>query len=259
MLCNFVEQSKPNSDVKPKCFILLYVLLTVRCLLSALSFSGASRDGHARAAATFPPLAAASVCARVQFDGLHQSVSALFSYATRALTNEFQLRARPDEKRQRVLLALIVHGRHHAYRASFPNDARWHHVCVTWRKSDGSWAVYVDGKKGDGAAGSEPNRDMHGNGIFILGQDQDSFGGNFTEPFVGNITDVNVWDVTLNNEQVRRLEVCSRPVEPRPFLGWHELNLTLHEVTEVPEVIPCPGEIRTGNLLIKNCFTFYGT
>ncbi|KAG9270471.1 adhesion G-protein coupled receptor D2 isoform X2 [Astyanax mexicanus] len=215
-----------------------------RGLLSALSFSGASRDGHARAAATFPPLAAASVCARVQFDGLHQSVSALFSYATRALTNEFQLRARPDEKRQRVLLALIVHGRHHAYRASFPNDARWHHVCVTWRKSDGSWAVYVDGKKGDGAAGSEPNRDMHGNGIFILGQDQDSFGGNFTEPFVGNITDVNVWDVTLNNEQVRRLEVCSRPVEPRPFLGWHELNLTLHEVTEVPEVIPCPGLLK---------------
>ncbi|KAI4900826.1 hypothetical protein NFI96_024928, partial [Prochilodus magdalenae] len=211
-------------------------------VLSALSFTGDYRDGHARAGVTFPPLASISACARVQFDARHESVSTLFSYATRALTNEFQLRARVDEARGRVLLAPIVHGRHHAYRASFPNDARWHHVCVTWRKKDGSWAVYVDGEKGESGTGNEPSRDMHGHGIFVLGQDQDSFGGNFTEPFVGNITDVNIWDVALDDEQIRRLADCANPVEPKPLFGWHELNLTIHEVKEVAAMMQCPGD-----------------
>ncbi|KAL7827305.1 hypothetical protein SRHO_G00330230 [Serrasalmus rhombeus] len=222
-------------------------------LLSALSFTGDSTYGHARARALFPPLASASTCARVQFDARHESVSTLFSYATRALTNEFQLRARADETRRRVLLAPIVHGRHHAYRASFPNDARWHHVCVTWRKSDGLWAVYVDGEKGEWGTGTEPSRDMHGHGIFVLGQDQDSFGGNFTEPFVGNITDVNFWDVTLDDEQIRRLEDCTSLLEPKPLFSWQELNLTLHEVKEVAAVMQCPGLLKQKQREQEDC------
>lgn len=199
-------------------------------------------DSHARARASFPSLAAVSVCARVQFDARHETVSALFSYAARELTNEFQLRARPNEAKTRVLLAPIVHGKHHAYRASLPNDALWHHVCVTWRKNDGFWAVYVDGERGDWDVGREPARDIYGSGIFVLGQDQDSFGGNFTEPFVGNITDVNIWDVTLDDEQIRRLVDCTSPAEPRSLFSQRELNLTLHEVKEVSVVMQCPGQ-----------------
>ena len=100
----------------------------------------------------------------------------------------------------------------------------------------------MDGEKGESGTGNEPSRDMHGHGIFVLGQDQDSFGGNFTEPFVGNITDVNIWDVALDDEQIRRLADCANPVEPKPLFGWHELNLTIHEVKQVAAMMQCPGE-----------------
>uniref|UniRef100_A0A8C7VAK9 Pentraxin family member n=1 Tax=Oryzias sinensis TaxID=183150 RepID=A0A8C7VAK9_9TELE len=160
--------------------------------ISALSFPKESHEGFARVNISFPALSAISMCVRVQWDRDWNDVSTIFSYAAPVFTNEFQLRGQLDVQ-GRVLLALIIHGKHLPYKASFPNDGAWHHICVTWRRSGNHWAIYVDGESKDTGSGTDTNRDIHGDGILILGQDQDSFGGNFTEPFFGNITDLNVW------------------------------------------------------------------
>ncbi|KAG7332011.1 hypothetical protein KOW79_003845 [Hemibagrus wyckioides] len=200
-------------------------------VLTGLSFSDNSKEGYARVEAMFPPLSAVSVC-----------VSTLFSYAAPTLTNEFQLRGYLDKSKLQVLLALIIHGKHHSYKAWFPNNGGWHQICVTWRKSDGLWNIYVDGENRDSGSDKASSRDIYGDGIFILGQDQDSFGGNFTEPFLGNMTDLNIWNSWLLESEIKMLFMCSPSSTLKPFFSWQEHNLYLHTVVkEISGMVQCPG------------------
>ena len=191
---------------------------------------------------SFPALSSVSVCVRVQWDPEWNEVSTIFSYAAPVFTNEFQLRGQADMQ-ERILLALIIHGKHLPYKASFPNDGAWHHICVTWRRSIGQWAIYVDGIRKDMGSGTGTSRDIHGDGILILGQDQDSFGGNFTEPFFGAITDLNVWNMYLETRQASALNACSLMTQEVLF-SWNLDYLTSHPVVkEVQALLFCPGKI----------------
>ncbi|XP_061115494.1 adhesion G-protein coupled receptor D2 isoform X1 [Conger conger] len=211
--------------------------------LTALTFPLEAQEGFARLDLQFQPLSAISVCVRVLWDPRHAQVSTVFSYAAPVFTNEFQLRGRVDTA-GRVLLALIVHGQHRPYKASFPNDGGWHQLCVTWRKRDGYWAIYVDGERRDAGSGGDTPRDIHGEGIFIIGQDQDSFGGDFTEPFVGNVTDLRIWDTVLGERQVVELGTCSQ-LTPDPLFAWSTSNMTLHpDVRLIPVQLLCPAVYR---------------
>ncbi|XP_035235185.1 adhesion G-protein coupled receptor D2 [Anguilla anguilla] len=208
--------------------------------LLALTFPWEFQEGYARLDLQFQPLSAVSVCVRVQWDPRHDQVSTVFSYAARVFTNEFQLRGRVDGA-GRILLALIVHGQHRPYKASFPNDGGWHQLCVTWRKWDGYWAIHVDGEMRDAGSGEDTPRDIHGEGIFIIGQDQDSFGGDFTEPFVGNITDLRIWDTMLGERQVLEFNTCSQ-LTPDPLFAWRISNMTLYpNVRQIPVQLQCPA------------------
>ncbi|XP_073675582.1 adhesion G protein-coupled receptor D2 [Garra rufa] len=238
-------------------------------ILRGLSFK--SKDGYARVNASFPPLSAVTVCVRVQWDPrqLHGNASTVFSYAARAFINEFQLRGklfefkRSRDKTRTVRLALIIKGLHPAYKAELPVDGDWHHVCVTWRSSDGYWAIYVDGKREDfkqeKARGKEKENDIHGGGIFVVGQDQDTFGGNFTDPFFGNLTDLNVWGEALEPEQVKALNTCSQLTNHRAIFRWQDWNFTVHQsVQNVSATLSCPGSLKTIQIKEEECEIFKG-
>ncbi|XP_043103819.1 adhesion G-protein coupled receptor D2 isoform X2 [Puntigrus tetrazona] len=226
-------------------------------LLRGLSFT--SKEGYARVNASFPPLSAVSVCLRVQWEPRRDDVSTVFSYAARAFVNEFQLRGKTDNRK--VRLALLVQGQHHGYKAELPVDGDWHHVCVTWRSSDGFWAIYVDGEMGDSDKGKARGngKDIHGDGIFILGQDQDTFGGNFTEPFFGNMTDLSVWDEALESEQVTALRTCSQLTNHRALFRWSDWTLAVHQsVRNVSAALTCPGSLKTTQKQDEDCDVFSG-
>ncbi|XP_024132115.1 adhesion G-protein coupled receptor D2 isoform X2 [Oryzias melastigma] len=223
--------------------------------VSALRFPKESREGFAHVNITFPALSAISVCVRVQWDQDWNEVSTIFSYAAPVFTNEFQLRGQLDVQ-GRVLLALIIHGKHLPYKASFPNDGAWHQICVTWRRSGNHWAIYVDGEIKDKGSGTDTNRDIHGDGILILGQDQDSFGGNFTEPFFGNITDLNVWNMALESRHIRALNSCSTLSQERLF-KWSLDHISSHPaVKEVQTSLICPAAYPQVEL--QDCWTLQG-
>uniref|UniRef100_A0A8D0AGP8 Adhesion G protein-coupled receptor D2 n=1 Tax=Sander lucioperca TaxID=283035 RepID=A0A8D0AGP8_SANLU len=201
-----------------------------------------SLEGFARVNMSFPTLSSVSVCVRVQWNSEWNQVSTIFSYAAPVFTNEFQLRGQVDMQ-GRILLALIIHGKHLPYKASFPNDGAWHHVCVTWRRSSSHWAIYVDGDMKDMGTGTDTSRDIYGDGILILGQDQDSFGGNFTEPFFGNITDLNVWNMSLETRHVRALNACSSMSQDVLF-SWNLDHLITHPVVRKGQVLLfCSGKM----------------
>ncbi|XP_016375955.1 adhesion G-protein coupled receptor D2-like [Sinocyclocheilus rhinocerous] len=228
-----------------------------KTILRGLSFT--SKDGYARVNASFPPLSAVSVCLRVQWDPRRNDVSTVFSYAARAFVNEFQLRGKTDDRK--VRLALLIQGQHHRHKAELPVDGEWHHVCVTWRSSDGFWAIYVDGETGDSEKGKARGnaKDIHGDGIFILGQDQDTFGGNFTEPYFGNLTDLSVWGEALELEQVTALHTCSQLTNHRALFRWQDWSLTVHQsVQNVSATLTCPGSLKSTEKQEEECEVFNG-
>lgn len=221
---------------------------------SALKFPKESREGFAHVNKSFPALSSISVCVRVQWDPWWSEVSTIFSYAAPVFTNEFQLRGQADMQ-GRILLALIIHGKHLPYKASFPNDGAWHQICVTWQQSGGHWATYVDGDRKDTGSDTDTSRDIYGDGILILGQDQDSFGGNFTEPFFGNITDLNVWNMSLESHHVRLLNECS-PVTQDLLFSWNLELLSSHPVVkEVQARLFCPGKMTPFKIYNLNLFS----
>ncbi|XP_074493571.1 adhesion G protein-coupled receptor D2 isoform X1 [Sebastes fasciatus] len=222
---------------------------------SALNFPKESRESFTRVNMSFPTLSSVSVCVRVQWNPEWNDVSTIFSYAAPVFTNEFQLRGQVDMQ-GRILLALIIHGKHLPYKASFPNDGAWHHICVTWRQSSGQWAIYVDGDRKDTGSGTDTSRNIYGDGILILGQDQDSFGGNFTEPFFGNITDLNVWNMSLETRHVHALNACT-PMTQEVLFSWNLDHLSSHPVVkEVQVLLFCPAVHQ--QMELQGCRTLQG-
>ncbi|XP_030273155.1 adhesion G-protein coupled receptor D2 [Sparus aurata] len=222
---------------------------------SALNFPKESQDGFTRVNMSFPALSSVTVCVRVQWNPEWNEVSTIFSYAAPVFTNEFQLRGQVDMQ-GRILLALIIHGKHLPYKAFFSNDGAWHHICVTWCRSSGDWAIYVDGDRKDMGSGTDTSRDIYGDGIFILGQDQDSFGGNFTEPFFGNITDLNVWNITLEKRHVLAINACS-PMTKEMLFSWNLDHLSSHPVVkEVQVFLFCPAVHQ--QMELQDCKTLQG-
>ncbi|XP_070820085.1 adhesion G protein-coupled receptor D2 [Chaetodon trifascialis] len=223
--------------------------------VSALNFPRESREGFARVNISFPALSSVSVCVRVQWNPEWNEVSTIFSYAAPVFTNEFQLRGQVDMQ-GRILLAIIIHGKHLPYKASFPNDGAWHHICVTWHRSTGHWAIYVDGDRKDMGSGTDMSRDIYGDGILILGQDQDSFGGNFTEPFFGNITDLNIWNMSLDKRHVLSLNTCS-PMTQNVLFSWNLDHLSSHPVVKQVQVLLfCPAVYQ--QMELQGCRTLQG-
>lgn len=63
------------------------------------------------------------------------------------------------------------------------------------------------------------------NGKLFIGHDQDSFGGSFTarEAFVGDITQLNVWDYILNENEINEI-FKGVGTETGNFLAWIDLK-----------------------------------
>ena len=48
---------------------------------------------------------------------------------------------------------------------------------------------------------------IRGGSVLVLGQDQDSVGGDFKpiESFIGEMTDVNIWDHVITDQEITRM------------------------------------------------------
>ena len=86
-------------------------------------------------------------------------------------------------------------------------DGKWHHICVTWKNSNGEWQFYKDGELQSSATGLQKEYTIQGGGSLVLGQEQDSLGGGFesSQSFQGSLTNVNVWSYVLSKQRIKRL------------------------------------------------------
>uniref|UniRef100_A0A8C8R672 Pentraxin family member n=1 Tax=Pelusios castaneus TaxID=367368 RepID=A0A8C8R672_9SAUR len=72
------------------------------------------------------------------------------------------------------------------------------HMCVSWELKSGLTDFWVNGKRTIRKV-LRPGHRIQPEGVVILGQDQDSFGGSFdkAQSFVGEIRDFYMWDYVL--------------------------------------------------------------
>ena len=87
------------------------------------------------------------------------------------------------------------------------NDGYWHHICSSWENKAGSWKIYEDGVLKSSGSGLKTGHVIKTDGILIIGQEQDSFGGGFVprECFIGELTDLNMWNRVLNAKEILKL------------------------------------------------------
>ncbi|KAM9479478.1 adhesion G protein-coupled receptor D2 isoform 2-T2 [Salvelinus alpinus] len=186
-----------------------------------LEFDGRSDVKNARLLHKFPAMCEVTVCTRVRFDPTCYGFSTVFSYSIQSFINEFQLRARLIQG-QPIQLALLVHGMHGPYQEAFRHDGSWHSLCVSWSRHGGHWALFANGRPVNRGDSLYSAGDVGPDGHFILGQEQDSFGGSFksAESFSGSLTQLHIWERVLNDSEIHTMEKECSPASSGLVFKW---------------------------------------
>ena len=120
------------------------------------------------------------------------------------------------------------------------NDDYWYHICTTWENAVGSWNFYVDGQLWENGEGLETGHVIDNNGIFILGQDQDSYGGSFeqSQNFFGQMYGVNMWNRVLSADEISHMSTnCSNGVGN--YLGLSDFVTGLQGAVTITSPATC--------------------
>ncbi|XP_044187034.1 pentraxin fusion protein-like [Thunnus albacares] len=170
-------------------------------------------------------LAAFTLCMRVatELSGYREVI--LFAYRT---TNADELNVW-RELDGRLALYLRTSAGSEAVHFQVPQlGALETHLCVTWDSSSGATALFLDGRKSLTKIYKKGHRVQSG-GRVILGQDLDSYRGSFDakQSFVGEISDVNMWDSVLPDSTIQRMSSGKRVPRGNVF-DWEATRLEIH-------------------------------
>ena len=83
-------------------------------------------------------------------------------------------------------------------------DGEEHQLSVTWDSADGAVAFYADGEILGSTTGFATGETIGEDGILVLGQDQDNFGGGFqaSQAFEGVLHDLRVFDDVRTSQEI---------------------------------------------------------
>lgn len=123
-------------------------------------------------------------------DGTHQKMAPL-SYANTDTDDAFMLFFNGD-----LRLAIYGHYSGPTKLNTKLRDGAWHHVAVTWSNTSGIITVYLDGRDitPSSLARIQLDRPILNGGSLVLGHEQDALGGDFDQPFYGEMNDLRIWN-----------------------------------------------------------------
>ncbi|XP_067399088.1 mucosal pentraxin-like [Emydura macquarii macquarii] len=144
----------------------------------------------------------------------------LFSYATRARDNEILLfKSKPGE------LSLSVGGEEVTFKflENTATNTGWEHICASWESATGIaelWVNWISLPR----KGLKKGYSVSAQGMIVLGQEQDSFGGRFDakQSFVGEMTGVYMWDRAPQTADMRVANTGSQLLPT--VLDWGSLQ-----------------------------------
>ncbi|KYO29670.1 serum amyloid P-component-like [Alligator mississippiensis] len=161
------------------------------------------------------PLQSFTVCLRY-FSDLTRNYT-LFSYASKVHDNEILLfRAYPGTYTLSVAMDFVT------YNCQEKESPEWVHICASWESATGIAELWVDGKPLP-RKGLQKDYSVKAEASILLGQDQDTYAGEFDEmqSFVGEITDLHMWDRILTSAEIRL--VRNNEALPPHAIDWRNL------------------------------------
>ncbi|XP_071544757.1 uncharacterized protein [Panulirus ornatus] len=185
-------------------------------LVLSLQESGQpSSSSYARLLTSFPELGSFTVCYRLLLLRFREE-STLMSYA---VSDDKDNEIRMDHRQTGYKVVL----RKMWAKTEVETPLRyWSHFCFTYHSDSGRWQIFVDGErqaKGEMPAGHQGL--LQANGSYIIGQEQDTFGGGFQrdQSFSGEITHLNYWARVLDGHTIRQAAAC-RDLQEGDALRW---------------------------------------
>ncbi|XP_064100869.1 uncharacterized protein LOC135211492 [Macrobrachium nipponense] len=168
-------------------------------LVLSLQESGRpSSESYARLLTPFPELRSFTVCYWLKL-GRFREESTLMSYAA------------TDDKDNEIRMDHRLTGYRVALRGGWAiTDIQtplrhWTHFCFGYTLGSDDWQIFVDGEKQAQGTMVTESGYLVSNGSYVIGQEQDSFGGGFQrdQSFSGEITELDFWDETISDESIK--------------------------------------------------------
>ncbi|XP_066019962.1 neuronal pentraxin-1-like isoform X2 [Pocillopora verrucosa] len=165
----------------------------------ALQFPQRGTSDYVIVTRGMPNLSAVTVCLWMKTADTRNE-GALLSYAVSGENNELLL---TDSR----LFRIYINDHGSGYTSVSANDGKWHHICLTWEKTTGSWKLFQDGSVAARGKSLQTGHMIRANGSLVLGQEQDSKGGKFEahQSFIGEMTGVNIWDHVIKDQEIARM------------------------------------------------------
>ncbi|KPP74216.1 C-reactive protein-like [Scleropages formosus] len=165
-------------------------------------------------------LTSGTVCLRYYTDADREH--SFFSLATKSHDNAF-------------LLYKVARGNYELYvgndKVAFQNLPdemnRWNSVCGLWDSNTGLGQFWVNGRRGSPKLLFKGGN-LQGPFSIILGQDQDSYGGDFStsEALYGQLTDVHMWDHILPTCEIQRF-MQGKAFKSGNIVDWGKMDFIL--------------------------------
>ncbi|KAL7377969.1 hypothetical protein ABVT39_006824 [Epinephelus coioides] len=107
------------------------------------------------------------------------------------------------------------------------------HLCFTWDSSSGAAALFMDGRKSLTKIYKKGHTIRPG-GKVIIGQDPDNYLGDFDikQSFVGEISDVNMWDSVLSESTIKDMYSGKRVPRGNVF-DWETTQLKVNGQVDI--------------------------
>uniref|UniRef100_A0A672S0F4 Pentraxin 4, long n=1 Tax=Sinocyclocheilus grahami TaxID=75366 RepID=A0A672S0F4_SINGR len=172
---------------------------------SMLLFPSASTENHVTFQRSFQTgIHELSICTWLKVDAKY--LGTILSYATENNDNMLVLYGRNSG----ILGVMNFVIGDPAYRElSLQNilDGHWHHLCIIWSSIEGRFWYYLDSHLISPGSKFQKGYEIPPGGSMILGQEQDSIGGDFdeTEAFVGRLAGFALWTRSLSPGEVSGL------------------------------------------------------
>ncbi|CAG9855886.1 unnamed protein product [Phyllotreta striolata] len=221
----------------------------------AFRFDGYSTSNFVKLQPFSRNLTDISVCLWIQtLDDVNYGT--IISYATETFDNAFTLTDYTG-------LVLYVNNQYVVTDIHL-NDGLWHHVCVTWGSNKGTYQIFVDAKLVKFGVDLSPDSQIQEKGSLILGQDQDVFGGKFSqsESFVGKLTYVDIWSGILTQDEVDVHFIDCGDSFFGTLYAWpemrdfHQGNVKVEESDFCKNCEP-PKTLRNGDVTVVNNTAYY--
>eukprot|EP00079_Xenopus_tropicalis_P019614 XP_012809482.1 PREDICTED: MGC107876 protein isoform X1 [Xenopus tropicalis] len=132
-----------------------------------------------------------------------------------------------------------------------PEVFDWKHTCMTWDSESGVVQPWINGKLYPRTV-IKQRLQIDSETSIMLGQEQDSYGGRFdvSQCFVGEISNVHMWDYVLTQEDIQKVMAGKNDLNGN-IINWRSLQYEIIGDVTVQPKLQCQSQENNYNLYSK--------